>query len=262
MTSTTSATVRPASTTLLDLAVANQADRVATFARKGGRGVLVDDDLVVGWMADRGMFFNQAFVLGTPDSAAEWAAIADRVAATVPAPAPAIVISPYVSADPLGELGFVHVGEPPLMARPAGADPAPPPTPGLEIREVVDEVGLEVFERTLVDGYPCPDVQPYRWGGFLSGALLGGATRYWLGVVAGRPVATALSHTAHGVTGIECVATLADARGAGYGYAVTWAATTADPALPAVLYASDLGRPVYERMGYSVIKRWSLWLRP
>jgi hypothetical protein len=258
MTSTTTS----ASATLLDLAVANQADRVAAFARRTGRPLLADDDLVVAWMADRGVFFNQAYILGTPDGAAEWAAIAERIAAVVPSPAPVMVISPYVSADPLGELGFAHIGEPPLMVRPAGPDHGPTPPPGLEVREVVDEVGLEVFERTVVDGYPCPDVQPYRWGGYLSGAVLGGATRFWLGLVDGRPVATAWSHTAHGVNAVEAVATLAAARGAGYGYAVTWAATTADPTLPAVLYASDLGRPVYERLGYETIKRWSLWLRP
>jgi len=44
--------------------------------------------------------------------------------------------------------------------------------------------------------------------------------------------------------------------------AVTWAATTADPTLPAVLIASDLGRPVYERLGYTTRNRWTIWVRP
>ena len=38
------------------------------------------------------------------------------------------------------------------------------------------------------------------------------------------------------------------------------AAIIADPALPAVLFASDLGRPVYERMGYLPISRATVWL--
>jgi hypothetical protein len=36
----------------------------------------------------------------------------------------------------------------------------------------------------------------------------------------------------------------------------------ADPALPAVLYASDIGRPVYARMGYQTQFRFTLWHRP
>ena len=46
------------------------------------------------------------------------------------------------------------------------------------------------------------------------------------------------------------VAALPAARGRGVGAAVTWAATLCQPELPAVLVASDDGRPVYERMGY------------
>jgi hypothetical protein len=42
---------------------------------------------------------------------------------------------------------------------------------------------------------------------------------------------------------------------------VTWAATVAAPALPAVLLASDPGRPVYERMGYLPLLRATMWTR-
>ena len=31
---------------------------------------------------------------------------------------------------------------------------------------------------------------------------------------------------------------------------------------PAVLIASDEGRPVYSRMGYLAVERWTAWLRP
>jgi hypothetical protein len=48
-------------------------------------------------------------------------------------------------------------------------------------------------------------------------------------------------------------------RGRGFGAAVTWAATLADPAKPAVLIASDPGRPVYERMGYLRLMRLTMW---
>ena len=43
------------------------------------------------------------------------------------------------------------------------------------------------------------------------------------------------------------------------GYAITAHATLADPELPALLIASDLGKPVYDRLGYLTIARFTLW---
>jgi GNAT superfamily N-acetyltransferase len=81
--------------------------------------------------------------------------------------------------------------------------------------------------------------------------------RMFLGRVDGRAVTAASSIVAHGVNHVEWVATLPDVRGRGFGSAATWAATLADPAVPAVLVATDMGRPVYERMGYVVLDRWT-----
>ena len=59
---------------------------------------------------------------------------------------------------------------------------------------------------------------------------------------------------------VEFVATLPEGRGKGYGAAVTWAATLARPELHALLIASDMGRPIYERMGYVALERWTLFV--
>ena len=75
------------------------------------------------------------------------------------------------------------------------------------------------------------------------------------------PVATAESHVAHGVVNVEAVTTLAEHRGKGIGEAVTWAATLAEPSLPAVLIASDDGVGIYRRMGYLPVARWTMWFR-
>ena len=82
----------------------------------------------------------------------------------------------------------------------------------------------------------------------------------FLGLVDGRPVATAMAHVAAGVNHVEFVSTRSDHRGRGIGAALTWAATVAEPTLPAVLISSDDGRGVYEALGYLSVVRWTLWL--
>lgn len=82
----------------------------------------------------------------------------------------------------------------------------------------------------------------------------------FVGYVDDEPVATALGHVASGLQHVECVSTVAEHRRRGYGEALTWAATTLDPTLPAVLISSDQGRPVYQRMGYLAVDRWVFWI--
>jgi GNAT superfamily N-acetyltransferase len=242
--------------TFTDRAIDAMAGRAVHAAGAMGRPCRADDDLVVTWQADRGMFSNGVFVRTQPE---RWSDVLERAAAVIPADQPALVVSPYATPD-LAPEGWHLVGHPPLMVRPAGgASPAPPAE--LTVTEVGDREGLEAFERTIVDGYPIPGLEPYEWGSFYDERVLGGPSRFYLGTVAGRPVATAIGHVEAGVNNVELVATLPDARGRGYGEALTRAATTVDPDLPAVLIASDLGRPVYERIGYFAVSRWTLWYR-
>jgi GNAT superfamily N-acetyltransferase len=244
--------------TLTDRAARSMADRIVHHATAVGRPLHDDDGLVVGWLGDRGMFINCGVVLSPP---ADWNDLLAVVGEVVPPGSPATLISAYATPD-LAERGWTLIGHPPLMARLSGAAPAPAIPAELRIHEVVDQPGLEAFERTLVDGYPMPDMQPYQWGGFYDERVLGGPTRFWLGFVDGHPVATGAAHVSAGVNNVEMIATLEEFRGHGYGAAVTWAATTADPSLPAILLASDPGRPVYERLGYTALTRWTMWLRP
>ena len=77
-----------------------------------------------------------------------------------------------------------------------------------------------------------------------------------------RPVCTAATIVHAGVNLVEWVSTSPDARGRGFGVSITFAAATADRASPAVLLSSDDGRPVYERLGFVAVARWTLWTRP
>lgn len=58
---------------------------------------------------------------------------------------------------------------------------------------------------------------------------------------------------------VDWVTTLESVRGRGIGRALTRHATLTEPDLPALIIASDLGRPVYERLGYRSVLRFTLW---
>jgi hypothetical protein len=161
----------------------------------------------------------------------------------------------------LRALGWQLEGHPPLMVRPSGGA-MPDVPPDLHVDEVADAGALDAFSQVLVDGFPIPELQPFRGGSLVDDRVLGDGLRLWVGAAADRPVASAAAYVAAGVAGVNFVATLPHERRRGYGEAVTWRATMADPALPAVLLASERGRPVYARMGYLPVTRFSLWVRP
>jgi predicted GNAT family acetyltransferase len=82
-----------------------------------------------------------------------------------------------------------------------------------------------------------------------------------VGWVGNRPVSASSAWTEHGINNVTLVATVPDARGRGYGEALTWRAALADSSLPAMLISSDVGRPIYERMGFLPLQRITLWYR-
>jgi hypothetical protein len=172
----------------------------------------------------------------------------------------AIVISPFPTPD-LTAHGFGLVGHPPLMYRPTSTVTATPTTP-LEVRAAPTAQELLDAEQVLVVGYPMPEMASLPPGDFYRTDVVSGPTRVFVGYDDGVPVATSAAHSAAGVTVVENVAVLGAARGKGAGAALTWAATTSWPEQPAVLIASDEGQPVYERLGYLRIVRWTCWLRP
>jgi hypothetical protein len=144
------------------------------------------------------------------------------------------------------------------MLRPAGGS-APHPPPQLQIVRVGDAEGLAVFAATLMaafsmsgeEGLPLTDPR-----------ILDGPLHLFTGYVDGVPVATSGARVGHGIVDIEWVSCLEEARGAGVGAALTWAATMVEPDLPATLIASDDGQPVYAKMGFLRLLRMTMWHRP
>ncbi|MGH4010898.1 MAG: GNAT family N-acetyltransferase [Pseudonocardiaceae bacterium] len=243
--------------TLLRQAVLVHASWPVQVARGAGRPWRSGPRWAGGWIGDRGALTNPVVLLQPLTRPEETVPDID---ALFPPHVPYLLISAWPTPD-LQPYGLRLLGHPPLMVRFPSPRPASP-GPGVDVREVRDADELALAEQVLVDGYPMPELKPLKPGDLLGPTLLQPATRVWLARLEGEPVAVAAAHQHAGATLVEYVATLASARGRGAGAAVTWAATLADPAVPAVLIASDDGRPVYERMGYVAIERWTAWLRP
>ena len=233
-----------------------QAEHCAALAeRTGGRAARWDD--IVAADSRSPVFFDNMAVLLRPPAYADLPDMLARLAAFYPPGRHVALLSAWPTPDLSGH-GWELTGHPPLMWRPPGGA-APPLPPGLAIERVTDAAGLTAFVATLMaafgmaaaDGLPLADP-----------AILDGPFRFYLGRRDGRPVATAGARLGHGLVDVEWVACLPDERGAGIGAALSWAATLADPALPAVLIASDDGQPVYARMGYVRLLRLTLWHRP
>jgi hypothetical protein len=244
----------PAADTLIRQAVLLHASWPVTVAQALGRPWRRTDDWVGGFLADRGELSNPVFLLRPPT---DLPALVAEVEEVVPATSPYFLVSAWQEPD-LTPYGLVRIGYPPVMIR----LPAPHEVPirdGVEVREVLGPEDLATAERVLVEGFPMPGAEPLTAGDVLNPAMLGPDTRVWLALVDGEPAAVAAAHSHGGATLVEYVAALAVARGRGAGSAVTWAATLAWPGQPAILIASDDGRPVYESMGYVAIERWAAW---
>ena len=242
----------PDDDTVTRQAVLSLAARVEHLSGAMGGRTRRDADWVLGDQGVATPLANAAIALHPIPSAAAAAEMRSFFAN------PFLVMSAWPTPD-LAPAGFGPVGHPPFMLLPAGAT-APPPPPELEITEVTDRATALRFAATLAESYPVHGISPADAGTLVDERMLGSAMRAWVGAVDGRDVTVASAFTHSGVTQVEMVATHPDGRGRGYGAAVTWRAALADPTVPAVLIASDHGRPVYERMGFIPLTRWTLWI--
>lgn len=142
-----------------------------------------------------------------------------------------------------------------VRAIPAAA-PAPPR--GLRVEHVRDRFALQAHVVALARGFGAVDGSAME--GVMPSSLLEDDRVVCLnGHVNGaaEPSATAISVAAEGVAGIYGVTVQESARRRGFGAAMTWAAMAAAARQgleAAVLQASPMGHPVYERMGFSQIR--------
>jgi hypothetical protein len=170
------------------------------------------------------------------------------------------LFSPWPTPD-LRPCGWTLLGYEPLMLRPAGGE-APSSPPELRIEAVRDETSLQAFELAIVRGFESSELEALGPGAVFSAGILTDARfRLWVGWEEDRPVSASATFVAAGISDVTVVGTVPEARRRGYGAALTWRATLAEPELPALLLATDEGRAVYERMGYMSLFRFTVWSR-
>ncbi|HEU4782525.1 MAG TPA: GNAT family N-acetyltransferase [Ktedonobacterales bacterium] len=156
--------------------------------------------------------------------------------------------------------GMRAAGQTPLMVRLPSPVPAATAT-GLRIIEASTESDLRDVDYAMIHGYPIPELT-FPDDRITDTPALGGPLRFFVGYEDDQPVSCAMACIGEREVGIYAVATLPDRRGKGYGDALTRAALAAAPHLPAVLEASELGQPIYGRMGFQVVSEYTLWYKP
>jgi GNAT superfamily N-acetyltransferase len=133
--------------------------------------------------------------------------------------------------------------------------------PGLEIEVVRDPRSLREHALVAAHGFGFPEPIAIA---FIGDALWerDGATVY-LGRADGRPVVSGFSVRTGDTLGIFTIATEPDARGRGFGAAMT-SRLIADGAAAgctvAVLQASSMGRPIYERLGFRLVQEYEIFV--
>lgn len=235
------------------------ADAYTALADKRGDRVLHDAGVTLCDAASPSRFLNVAIVR-EPSSDAGWRVLADRVRGffTKGSGGSFLLYSAWPTPD-LATYNFACVGHPLLMIR----WPAPvtvDPILCFEIRAVTDKVGAEAWESVFIESFPVRELQPFRPGSILPPPTLAApGWQHWVGYLDGVAVATASAYVGKHHLNVENISTLERARGRGIGRCMTATATAARPDLPAMLIASDLGRPVYSRLGYQSLLHYTLW---
>jgi GNAT superfamily N-acetyltransferase len=207
-----------------------------------------------------GSYYSAAVVL-RPPSPDRWDQVLDEVERTMfrRGSGPVHLYSAWPTPD-LSARDWRLEGHPPFLLRPPGG-PRPEPAPDLEVREVSDADELRTWERVVVEGYPLPDLQPWRPGSFFTDEVLACGLRLWVGRAGGEPVAAAASYVAHGLHVLAVGVVLPHARGRGYWRTLLATRLEAFPELPCGSLFSDMSRPGAQRHGFLPISRFTLWVR-
>ncbi len=257
---------------LADAHDANYADFSTGFARRSG------SELTRGPTFDRAiidlptLFYNGIFRSRlAPDAIAGVAGetIALARARRVPVGWRVTPTTPPHTVVALEQVGWHIDHQTPVMAK--ALDTVAPATTraGTTVEEVTID-GLADWSRIVAVAFGCPEEHVEGPASYDRDVGLPGETplRRFLLRVDGEPLATSAllpGGAGTGLSGIYCVGTLARARGRGLGAVVTQAAVHAardagDRVV--VLQATEMGRPIYERLGFDTVASISVLIPP
>lgn len=146
----------------------------------------------------------------------------------------------------------------PLSAGQPSATPA-----DYEVRQVTDRAGIEDLIRMTATGFGMP-VSIAR--GIFGTTFVGRPeVCAYVGYVDDEPVTTGIGVRTGRTIGVYNVATITSARRRGYGAAMT-SRIAADGAAAgcdtATLQASEMGHPIYERLGYRTVVEYMAYVDP
>ncbi|MDD1765016.1 MAG: GNAT family N-acetyltransferase [Methanomassiliicoccales archaeon] len=167
------------------------------------------------------------------------------------------VLGPSSTPSELGDFllnhGFVSEGTTPGMAidlRTVSRGPLPS---GLEIQQVEDRESLRTCGDTMADGFEIPGNIRDGWRELIDGYGMSSTRRWFLGSLDGDPVAVSLLVLHEDVAGVYNIATIPVARRKGIGTAITREPLQIAKDVGydvAVLEASEMGLPIYRRLGF------------
>ena len=246
---------------LVAAGVFNMARMWETPARTmGGRWDRWDD----AWAGDSGLptaFFNRVVILRRLRSSAA-PELAERIARFYgerPGGGPYLVVDTWSTVD-LAPYGFKRFLTLPFMVR--APDALAGPRSNLDIREARSRSDIAGFVDALVEGFAISGLIDIPASRVMDERVLAeGSMRCWVAYSEGRPVGTSVAYISDGVVGVYLVSVVPDMRRKGVGEALTWQATLADRAAPCTLQASELGRPIYEQMGYITAAECATWIK-
>ncbi|MGE0599161.1 MAG: GNAT family N-acetyltransferase [Dehalococcoidia bacterium] len=161
----------------------------------------------------------------------------------------------------LEKLGFAYGDTIPGMASTAMS--APPTPPELRIETISRGRSHNDYLDVLARGFGMPAEMTRAVFG--PAIFLEPEMESFVGYVGDTPVATSSLVYGACVAGVYNVATHPDHRKRGYGEALTWRAVTRGGELGcdmAALQASEMGRPIYERMGFRLVSPYKTYHRP
>ena len=239
---------------VLALAASTAVPSIAMGARS-----LHDSDLVATNLGPPAGFWNAA-VITRPLDEPGWQRVLRAVSAlegSIDGDGTVDLWSPFPTPD-LHDRGWDLAGHPVAMWRPGTGTPERGGSK-LRVERVVDREGVAEWADAAVAFYPL-EADPAVVAS--PGLLARPDIHLLIGRIGDRPVAASATVVAHGTNAVAFIATDPHERRLGHGRAITAAATSVRPDLPAVLLASDDGRPLYEHMGYQPHTRWTMWIRP